>query len=374
MINQADGTTESTRRVDTLELFFDLVFVVIVKQLTDLLHGEAGPDDFLLVAGMLVLLWAAWLNVTTFANIAGIASADRRISVLASMAGIALIAVSIPEVTTAGAHLFAIGYAVARLAIWPLWVKTRRQRGLGALRPTIYGPVLAALWLSSIAVPDAARLWVWATLTLVEAALLLRGLTRAQFVPAHLTERVGLFTMIVLGESVVELILALSIEQSSTAWLVAGLGFTMICAFWWMYFQTGATVTERALQGGSLALLRDVLGAAHYLIILGLIGIAAGLGGAIEHANENHLPAGILVALCGGSAVYHAAHVVSGWRYGVSIPVVAGWAVFSVALATVVVTFGAGWAPWIVVAVMLTDALLHVIASPMMARRVAAQT
>lgn len=132
---------------------------------------------------------------------------------------------------------------------------------------------------------------------------MLRGLTRAQFVPAHLTERVGLFTMIVLGESVVELILALSIEQSSTAWLVAGLGFTMICAFWWMYFQTGATVTERALQGGSLALLRDVLGAAHYLIILGLIGIAAGLGGAIEHADENHLPAGILVALYGGSAV-----------------------------------------------------------------------
>lgn len=64
----------------------------------------------------------------------------------------------------------------------------------------------------------------------------------------------------------------------------------------------------------------------------------------------------------------------SGWRYGVSIPVVAGWAVFSVALAAVVVTLGAGWVPWIVVAVMLTDAFLHVIASPMMARKVAAPT
>jgi low temperature requirement protein LtrA len=365
---------ETTRRVDSLELFFDLVFVVIVKQLTDLLHGDPEPYDFILVAGLLVLIWAAWLNVTTFVNIAGIASAERRIPVLVSMAGVALIAVSIPEVTTAGAPLFALGYAIARLAMWPLWVKARRQRGLGALRPTIFGPMLAALWLASIAVPDTARLWVWGVLVVVEAVIVLRGLTHANFVPAHLIERVGLFTMIVLGESVVELILALTIGQSMVAWLIAGLGFTMICAFWWMYFQTGTTVTERALRTGSLALLRDVLGAAHYLIVLGLIGVAAGLGGAIEHADDAHLSVGLLVALCGGTALYHSAHVLIGWRYGVPMTVVAGWGIFSVALSAVVIAFGSSWDPWVVVAVMLADALLHVVAAPLMARRVAEPT
>jgi low temperature requirement protein LtrA len=231
---------------------------------------------------------------------------------------------------------------------------------------------MGGLWLASITVPDAERLWAWGVLIAVEAAVVLRGFTRAHFVPAHLIERVGLFTMIVLGESLVELILTLSIGQSLTTWLLAGFGFAMICAFWWMYFQTSTMVTEQSLHGGSLALVREVLGAAHYLIILGLIGIAAGLGGAIEYANADHLPSGVLIALCGGSALYHAAHVQIGWRFGVRPLVIARWGVFSIAFSAVVIAFGAAWAPWIVVAVMLTDALCHLIVAPMMARTVAA--
>ncbi|MCS5734742.1 low temperature requirement protein A [Herbiconiux daphne] len=385
----AQRTGDAFRRVDWLELFFDLVFVVIVKQLTDLLHGDPGVDDFLLVAGILVLVWAAWLNVVTFVNMVGGTPGGARVPVLVSMAGVGLIAVSIPEVTGDGAPLFAIGYAVARVAIWPVWVRARRRSGRGALRPTLYGPGIAVLWLASIAVPDGYRLWVWAALVVAEMAIVATGLKGTRFIAGHLIERVGLFTMIVLGESLVELILAIDIGQSATAWIISALGFSIICSFWWLYFAAGAPVTERVLGRADavdasdgvgahathvVAVLRDVLGVAHYVIVLGLIGVAAGLGGAIEQADGARLAFGTLVALCGGTALYHAAQVLIAWRYGLPMRLLLVWGVLSIAISAFVIAFGAGWAPWVVVTVMLVDTVLHLATGPLVARRVRTRT
>lgn len=94
--------TRSTRRVDWLELFFDLVFVVIVKRLTDLLHGDPAPIEFAVVAGLLVLAWTVWLNVTLFSNLSGDDAGDRRIPVFTAMAGVGLMAVAVPTALTSG--------------------------------------------------------------------------------------------------------------------------------------------------------------------------------------------------------------------------------------------------------------------------------
>ncbi|MCS5718420.1 low temperature requirement protein A [Herbiconiux sp. CPCC 205763] len=368
----ADATPATNRRVDWLELFFDLVFVVIIKQITDLLHGDPDVADFVLVGAILVPVWAAWLNVTTFVNRAGDSSTGARLSILVSMAGVALIAISIPEVMTSGAPLFALGYALARLAVWPVWAAQRRREGGGILQPTVYGPGLAALWLASIAVPDAYRPWVWAALVLVEGAIFVRGIDGTDFVAGHIIERVGLFTMIVLGEAVVELILSVRIGQSAAAWLIAALGFALICSFWWMYFQSGTRVTERVLGHSSSGVIRDVLAGAHYLIVLGLIGVAAGLGGAVEQADHDHLQFSTVVALSGGTALYHGAQVLTAWRYGLPMRLLAAWGVLSLATSAVVIVFGVAWAPWVVVLVMLVDSLLHAATGPIVARRVRA--
>lgn len=363
-VPMGDGTE---RRVDWLELFFDVVFVVVIGQLTRLLAGTPGVTDFLLVIGILVPSWLVWINITIFVN-QGI-SARTRIPVLIAMASTGLIAVGIPEVAGAGAPLFALGYSAAKLAIWPLWVRARRQSGEGAILPTIYGPGLAVLWIASIAVPDGIRLAVWAVLVLVELGILASGLPRSRFAPHHLIERFSLFTMIVLGEGVIEVILAIRIGQPPEAWVIAGLGFALLCGFWLMYFVEGARVAERTLGHGSSTLLRDVLGVGHYFIILGLIGVAAGLGAAIEEAADPHLQFSTLVALCGGTAVYHLAQVLTAWRYGLPTRWLLSWGVLSLAVSIIVIATGEHWQPWIVLAVMLADTLLHAATGPLVARR-----
>jgi low temperature requirement protein LtrA len=364
-----DSEATPVRRVDWLELFFDLVFVVIVKQLTDVLHGEPRPPDFAKVVLLFSLVWLAWLNVTTFVNLSGDRSIDRRIPVLVSMAGVALIAVSIPEATGSAALLFVIGYSVARIALWPLWTKVNRGTDRGPIHAAIYGPGFAALWLASILVPEHVRPWVWVGLVVAELAFTAPGVVSVRFAASHLVERVGLFIMIVLGESVVELIFAVNMHQSALAWVVSAGAFLLICAIWWHYYQSATPLAERILRHGSGVVLRDVIIVAHFFIVLGLIGVAAGLGSAIEHADESHLPYGAVIALASGIGLYHLAHIEIAWRYGIGPGTLAIVSLIGLVATAVLVLFGAGWPSWLLVAVLLVDAGVHGMISPAVQRR-----
>ncbi|WP_375388631.1 low temperature requirement protein A [uncultured Amnibacterium sp.] len=340
-------------RVDWLELFFDLVFVVIVKQITDTLHGEPGPVDFAEAAGLLAVVWLAWLNVTSFVNLAADRPIDRRLPILVSMAGVAMIAVAIPEATRGGALLFVLGLALARTAVWPLWIRFRRGSTRNLVLAAIYGPGIGVLWIATMLVAADARPWVWLALLIAELVFSSPGFGGERFAVPHLIERVGLLVMIVLGESVTELILAVRPNQSPVAWTVTAGAFVLICGIWWHHYQTSAPLAERILRRSSGSVLRDVLVVAHYFLVLGLIGIAAGLGAAIEHADEAHLPFGSVIALGTGIGAYHLANVIIAWRYGVSAAdnlVIALPAVLLVALFAV---FGGGWPAWLLIALTL---------------------
>jgi low temperature requirement protein LtrA len=102
------------------------------------------------------------------------------------------------------------------------------------VRATVFGPGLGILWLFSIAVPAPVRWWLWAALAVAELGLLARSNRRLRYNTAHLVERVGLFVMIVLGESVVQLIQAVAEHPTPLAWLAGALAFLIICTFWWM--------------------------------------------------------------------------------------------------------------------------------------------
>lgn len=346
---------DQTRPVGWLELFFDLVFVVIVERLTEALRGSPQPADFVKVAGLFCVVWIAWLTVTIFVNLSADEATDRRIPVLVSMTGVGLIAISIPEATGDGAPLFVAGLAVARLAMWPSWIKSSKATGHGWLRPTIYGPGTAALWLMSTLIPLASRPWVWLVIVVVELVSGALGFTRRNFTGSHLLERVGLFVMIVLGESVVELILSVRLNQSWLAWAVSAEGFVLVCSFWWQYFKTGAPQLQLMLGRTSGAVLRDVVIIAHFLIVLGLVGIAAGLGSAIEHADDEMLPYGSVIALCGGMCIYHLADVLIAWRYGARPRDLALRVIIAVGVTSTVATIGARWPAWLLVALLLLD-------------------
>jgi low temperature requirement protein LtrA len=368
-LTPSKAATGEPRRVDWLELFFDLVFVVIVKQLADLLHGDPGLADFAEVAGIMLVAWLAWLNVTSFVNLSGDRSVNRRVPVLVSMAGVGLIAIAIPEATGSGAILFAVGYAVARVAMWPVWIIVNRGTDRSTLLATLFGPGIALLWILSILVPESGRVWVWVALVAAEIALWVPRLARVPFGSLHLLERVGLFTLIVLGESVVGLILAVRIDQSTSAWIVSALAFVLICSIWWLYYQAGAPLAERMLEHGPGPVLRDVIVVAHFFIILGLIGVAAGLGAALAQADDATLTFGALVSLCGGAGLYHLSQVMISWRYGIGTAHSAILGLLAVAVPCALILFGFALAPWAIIAILIAHSACQGVVSAQVTSR-----
>ncbi|MCU1422500.1 MAG: hypothetical protein JWN36_2151 [Microbacteriaceae bacterium] len=354
------------QRVGWLELFFDLVFVVVIEQLTHRLHGDPGLIDFAIVFGLFAFVWACWLNVTLLTNVSGPSPAWFRPFVFASMAGVGLIPIAVPRAGGDGGWLFAIGYAVARVAVWPLWI----GRGApGFVRPLIFGPGIAALWVASIAIPMPWRWIAWSVLLVVEIAWLVSGLPSVRRDVDHMVERVGLFIMIVLGESVVQLVLAVRLDRLGVEWPIALMSFAVVCAFWWIYFDIGAQETERIEGDASGGIFRDVLVIDHFLFVLSLILLAAGLGGAIEGSTDDHLAFGTVASIGGGSALFYLAQSFATAKYGVRSRRLLASSIPAIALSVVVLLFGAAWAPWLVVAVILAIAVAHATVGGWLARR-----
>ena len=365
MSTTADATRRG-QRVGWLELFFDLVFVVVIEQLTHRLHGDPGFIDFAIVFGLFAFVWACWLNVTLLTNVSGPSPAWFRPFVFASMAGVGLLAIAVPEANGDGAWLFAVGYAVARVAVWPLWI----GRGVpGFVRPLIFGPGIAALWVASIAIPMPWRWIAWSALLVVEIAWLVSGLPSVRRDVEHMVERVGLFIMIVLGESVVQLVLAVDLAKLGAEWPIALMSFAVVCAFWWIYFDIDAQQSQRIEGDASGRIFRDVLVIDHFLFVLSLILLAAGLGGAIEGATDDHLAFGTVASIGGGSALFYLAQTFATAKYGVRSRRLLASSIPAIVASVVVLLFGAAWTPRLVVAVILAIALAHAGVGGWLARR-----
>ncbi len=306
MVSAVSNTPEHLR-VGWTELFFDLVFVVVIAGLTQRLHGN--PDGWQIAGtlGLLYLVWVAWFNTVALANLTHGIDAELRFYILLSMAGVAVMAVGIPTVGIAHSATFAVGYALARAALTPQWIRTRRRWGLGIVRPLLVGVGIAAGWLLSVALPTSAKWWFWGVLGLIDVGLFIYRPDEPGRVIAydsdHLLERIGLFIMIIFGESVALLIGAIDNHPSPATWVVAGLGFWLICTLFWLYYdlimdRLTAVLTKTSGRIG------DLLGSGQVMVIIGLVGIAAGLNDAVDHTPAGHLPSGALWLLCGGVIVF----------------------------------------------------------------------
>ncbi|WP_435610400.1 low temperature requirement protein A [Streptomyces sp. C10-9-1] len=374
----AAGPAPAARHAGWIELFFDLVFVAFVAQLAHGLHGDPGARDFAVLLALYFPAWWMWANITVAANLFADDGPRRRLAMLFAMLFLAAMAAAVPEADGDRGAAYALGYAGTRLVLLALWwpaTRATERRPVPRRRPLAYCLGFALLWTASAAAPASWRLAVWAVLVAAEMALLLSS--RGAGIPrpvhtGHLVERVGLFVIIVLGESVLSVVTATDATWTAEAGAVAVLGFVLLAALWWSYFDFATTAAElvigRSRMRDAYVLARDVAGFLHYFVTFGIIALAAGLGTAVEDAGHEHLPQGALWALGGGLALYHAAHAAIALRFGRPPRRIAVWAVPGIGVPLLIALAGRALAPWLVVLLLAAEAVGHLVYAERRAR------
>ncbi|MFD1931981.1 MULTISPECIES: low temperature requirement protein A [Nonomuraea] len=304
-------------RVSTLELFFDLVFVFTVTQLTTLLvdgfkdgapgvqdHGgpAAGALRVLLVFGVIWWMYAgyAWLTNT----IPPVRPA-RRILVLLGMVGFLIMALAIPTAFNGGGWAFALGYLIIVLVHAGLYL----QATASFVRVVPFNLAATALLFAAGFVTGVLVYVLWvAAMVLLWGSPYFIGQRGFPLHPAHIVERHGLLVIVALGESVVAIGIGAHGSVAPGLLVAATLGLVLAACLWWSYFGAEDEVAaERTLALAEVVRrTRLILGAyfyAHIPMLLGIVAVAAGVKEALGHPLD-HMHPGPAIALSAGITLY----------------------------------------------------------------------
>jgi low temperature requirement protein LtrA len=301
--------------VTPLELFFDLVFVFALTQVTGFMSDDptwAGVGRGLLI---LAALWWTWGAYAWLTNEIDPDEGSARLAMFAAMAAMFVAALAVPHAFDGDAVLFGLSYFAVRALHIVLFAEASphvgvREAAFRLARTAIPGPALLivagfadgwaeiALWLTALAI-DYLGPYVFGVRGFVVSA-------------EHFAERYGLIVIIALGESIVAIgIGAAGIALGPTVVIAAILGVVLACALWWAYFDVVAVVARRKLmeaRGHDRArMARDVFSYLHLPMFAGIVLVALGLKKVLAHVGDplETVPA---AALCGGVALYLLSH------------------------------------------------------------------
>jgi low temperature requirement protein LtrA len=305
------------QRVAPLELFFDLVFVYAITQVTLLMSDD--PTWSGLGRGLLVLaaLWWAWTGYAWLTNELEPEDGLVRAGMFAAMAAMLVVALAVPEAFDADAVLFGLGYLVVRVLHILLYALAGKRdpdllEAVVRLTPSATIGPLIILVAGFFDGQVQAALWVIALAIDYVGALIGRG-RGWRVSPAHFAERHGLIVIIALGESIVAIgIGAAGVSLTPSIVVAAILGIAIIAALWWAYFDVYAIFLQRMLSEASGAerarLARDAYSYLHLPMIAGIVLFALGLKKTIEQVGDplGSVPAS---ALCGGLSLFFLTHV-----------------------------------------------------------------
>ncbi|WKX72195.1 low temperature requirement protein A [Streptomyces sp. XD-27] len=283
---------ERHRAATPLELFFDLCFVVAVAQAgAQLVHSVAEAHTGSGIAGYAMVffaVWWAWMNFSWFASAYDTDDVPYRVVTLIQIAGVLILAAGVERAFED--HDFAVvwfGYLVMRLAMVTHWLRaasgsTGDERRT-AVRYALGVAVCQVGWLGLLVLPEGGRPWAFLVMALAELAVppLAERSYRTAWHRHHIAERYGLFTIIVLGETVAAATVAVQSavedsEELSDLLPIAGGGLLIVFAAWWIYF---AVPIHEHLASNRQAF---AWGYGHYLVF----GSAAAIGAGIEVAVE----------------------------------------------------------------------------------------
>jgi low temperature requirement protein LtrA len=307
-------------RVGFAELFFDLVFVFAVTQLSHFLLRHFTLLGAIETGLLLMAVWWVWIYTSWVTNWLDPAKTAVRFMLFVLMVAGLVLSTSIPEAFESRGLAFALAYSLMQVgrSAFTMWalkdVSPANHRTFQ--RITAWFLVSAVLWIAGGLAAQEARLGLWAAAIALELAgpasgFFVPGLGRAQTTDwdisgAHMAERCGLFIIIALGESI--LVTGATFAELEWTW-VTGAAFLVAVvgsiAMWWIYFNVGAEASShliaRSADPGRVA--RIAYTYLHLPIVGGIILAAVGDEFLLAHP-EGHVDARIAIAVAGGAALY----------------------------------------------------------------------
>jgi len=302
--------TDGTARVSTLELFFDLVFVFTITQLTTVLFADPTGRGLLRVALMLGVIWYMYGGYAWLTNAVAPDRAGRRLLLLGGMAAFLVLALAIPRAFIGGGSVFGLAYLAVAAVHAALFTRAASGGVVRAiLRLAPFNLTAALLVLLAGTLGGTAEYLVW---VLALALQWLAGRVASgggfEIAPAHFVERHGLVVLIALGESVVAIGTGASrLPVDAPLAGVAVLGLLLNACLWWAYFGGDDGRAERALDEAESArrpaLALTAFGYWHLPLLLGVIAVASALRQATGHPFAS-LDAPRALALAGGVSLF----------------------------------------------------------------------
>ncbi len=312
-----DHHVEHEHRVTVLELFFDLVFVFAITQVTGFLAADLTVAGLGRGALIIAALWWAWVAYSWLTNTLDAEEAAPRVTVFAAMAAMLVVTLAVPAAFGADAVLLTAAYFVVRalhVLLYYLAARGDPDLRVGVLRLSPLLMVGSALLVVASLTDGNARVALWIVALAVDYSGPLVAGTRGWRVHAgHFVERHGLIIIIALGEAIVSIgVGAAGLPLDPPVLAAAFLAVVIAGALWWAYFDLVALEAElrlsRAHAAAQVALARDAYSYLHLPMVAGIVFLALGVKKSIAHADHalTLVPA---LALYGGVALYFAGHV-----------------------------------------------------------------
>jgi low temperature requirement protein LtrA len=291
---------EPHRSATSLELFFDLCFVVAVAQASASLHGALTEEDYgtgaLRFGLVFFTIWWAWMNFTWFASAYDPDDVTYRLTVLVQITGSLILAAGVRRAFEDGdLHVITLGYVVLRTALAALWLRAAlsdpaRRKTTLRFAAGVTGCQLG--WVALLAVPVPVRLPGIVVMIVAEVSVPVwaQSAVMTPWHPHHIAERYELFTLIVLGESVAAATVAVRSafdrhHGTGSLYTLAAGGLLLAYAMWWLYFARPAHTLLATTHQAHRRRFPWAYG--HYLIFASATAEGAGLAAYADHVTRH---------------------------------------------------------------------------------------
>jgi low temperature requirement protein LtrA len=299
------------KKVGWLELFFDLIFVAAVAQLGRPLSERYAPQALAQYSFMFVLIWWAWLGHTMYYTRFGTDDRLQRALMFIQIFAVAVMAANARmSLSSRDAAGFGAAYAVMRIVLVLQYLRAKSTSGaprLAGFHALGFG-IAALVWIAAAVSPVPLRFLLWFVAIVIDFTTPWLSARYADQVPpdeAHLPERFGLFTIILLGESVAGVMRGIESQESWTtaAATSAIFGLGLVFCYWWWYFDGASAASERPVRTKNQAVRFQVWSYAHLPLYLGIAVLGIGIEHIITSSPEGPLSSEHMWILAGTAVI-----------------------------------------------------------------------